>query len=85
MRSLFYLYVLDAICEILARSYIFRNPLEGFLHPDTRVTAGVAILMSSFPFGLPHGGHLNATLTSTILLILFNAVFATAGSCAAGR
>jgi membrane protease YdiL (CAAX protease family) len=57
--------------EILARGYLLRNLLEGFALPNRNLTIGLAVMISSVIFALPHAGNPHATLASTLLLVLF--------------
>jgi hypothetical protein len=62
--------------EILTRGYILRNLLEGFAGPNKNVSTGLAVFVSSIIFALPHAGNPNASLVSTLLLILFGVMCA---------
>lgn len=63
--------------ELLARGYLLRNLLEGFSTPYRNLTIGSVVFVSSIIFALPHTGNPNATLTSTLLLIVFGIMCAT--------
>jgi membrane protease YdiL (CAAX protease family) len=62
--------------EILTRGYILRNLLEAFAGPNKNVSTGLAVFVSSIIFALPHAGNPNASLVSTLLLILFGVMCA---------
>ncbi len=64
--------------EIFFRGYLLINLAEGFrgVFPRPALHFGLAILLSSLLFGLPHGRNPNATLTSTLLLCCLGVLFA---------
>lgn len=57
--------------EILTRGYILRNLLEGFSISHRKLGIGLAVLVSSVIFALPHAANPNATWASTLLLVVF--------------
>ena len=62
--------------EILTRGYLLRNLLDGFSVLNRKMAIGFAVFVTSIIFALPHAGNPNATLPSTLLLVVFGVMCA---------
>ncbi len=56
--------------ELFARGYLLKNLAEGLAGFSPRIAVLLAWLLSSLVFGLLHAMNPNATLTSTLMLVL---------------
>jgi membrane protease YdiL (CAAX protease family) len=62
--------------EILTRGYLLCNLLDGFSVLNRKMAIGFAVFVTSIIFALPHAGNPNATLPSTLLLVVFGVMCA---------